>query len=139
MATTDVPLKVELDSRRISVFRSLGERLHRQELDISFQRTVRVADNHETNNLPPGLGRFPIYEVKDYSEKLPPSMIAKVGFLLPMYQREAMWIRFKSHSPFAIKLYIGGVNAVSSEPAREIGRSMMRRFNLLEKRKSIQD
>lgn len=50
-----------------------------------------------------------------------------------------MWIRFDSRRPFAIKVYIGGVNAISGEPARETAATMMRRFKLLQQKKTIQD
>ena len=45
---------------------------------------------------------------------------------------EAMWIKFTSQSPFAIKLYVGGVNAISGVPynataaAKQARRSMLR-------------
>jgi hypothetical protein len=32
---------------------------------------------------------------------------------------EALWIEFKATSPFAIKVYVGGVNAISGLPAKE--------------------
>lgn len=50
-----------------------------------------------------------------------------------------MWVRFESRYPFAIKLYVGGVNAVSGEPARETEVTMMRRLNLMKSGMKIQD
>ena len=50
-----------------------------------------------------------------------------------------MWVNFSSDTPFAIKIYIGGVNAVSGEPAVETEVTMMKRLALLNKGKSIQD
>ena len=50
-----------------------------------------------------------------------------------------MWISFKSTEPFAIKIYLGGVNAVSGEPARETETTMMRRIQLMQQQKCIQD
>ena len=58
-------------------------------------------------------------------------MAAKGGFFLPMYQREAMWIKLTSREPFAIKIYVGGVNAVSGEPVRETKTTMARRLKLM--------
>ncbi|KAI4199039.1 MAG: hypothetical protein LQ350_004861 [Teloschistes chrysophthalmus] len=43
-------------------------------------------------------------------------MAVKGGVFLPMYQREAMWIRFDSDDQFAINISGGGVNAISGEP-----------------------
>lgn len=50
-----------------------------------------------------------------------------------------MWISFRSSERFAIKIYVGGVNAVSGEPAREMELTMMRRLKLLQQKKSVQD
>ena len=58
----------------------------RQNLDISFQRTIRVPDGKGDSELPPGLGTFPLYLVTDYAEKMPKEMAAKGGLFLPMYR-----------------------------------------------------
>ncbi|KAL8749266.1 MAG: hypothetical protein Q9184_006875 [Pyrenodesmia sp. 2 TL-2023] len=50
-----------------------------------------------------------------------------------------MWINFKSHRPFAIKVFVGGVNAVSGEPTKEDSATMMRRLTKIGKNESIQD
>ena len=41
--------------------------------------------------------------------------------------------------PFAVKIYVGGINAVSGEPARETEVTMMRRLKLMKSHMSIQD
>lgn len=56
-------------------------------INITFKRTVRVADNNRANYLPPFLGNFPLYKVKDYTKKLPAAMAAKGGVFLPMYRK----------------------------------------------------
>lgn len=50
-----------------------------------------------------------------------------------------MWISFSSCSKFAVKIYVGGVNAVSGEPTIETEQTQARRYKLLSERKSIQD
>ena len=50
-----------------------------------------------------------------------------------------MWISLRSRVPFAVQIFVGGVNAVSGEPIGEDEATMMRRLNLMEKKKSIQD
>jgi ubiquitin len=50
-----------------------------------------------------------------------------------------MWIRFHSQKPYAIKIFVGGVNAVSGEPAVETAATMLRRRNRLSQNKPIQD
>lgn len=85
---------------------------------IDFQRTLRIPDTERDYFLPPGLGRFPIRHVEDYQEHLPASTVARGGVLFPMWQAEAMWLNFSSHSgfPVAVKVAAGKVNAVSGEP-----------------------
>lgn len=109
------------------------------DLDISFRRTVRVPDNQQLSQLPPNIGKFPLFQVKDYADKMPPEMVDKGGLFIPMYQREAMWINFKSKKRYAIKIYVGGVNAVSGEPAVENAATTLRRRQKLSQNKPIQD
>jgi len=54
-------------------------------------------------------------------------------------EREAMWIRFKSTDEFAIKFFVGGINAISGEPAIETAATRLRRLNLLADQKSVQN
>ncbi|KPI38448.1 Ubiquitin-60S ribosomal protein L40 [Cyphellophora attinorum] len=88
-----------------------------QNLAISFHRTIRVPDTKSEYDLPPSLGKFPLVQASDYAHKLPVDMAKKGGLLMPMYQREAMWINFTAPSKFAIKIFVGGVNVVSGNPA----------------------
>ena len=50
-----------------------------------------------------------------------------------------MWINFKSDCRFAIKIFVGGVNAISGEPVTENAATKLRRLNLVAYDKSIQD
>jgi hypothetical protein len=50
-----------------------------------------------------------------------------------------MWIQFSSTSSYAIKIYVGAVNAVSGEPAVETAATKLRRRNLFSQVKSVQD
>ena len=34
-------------------------------------------------------------------------------------EKEAMWVKFESQKQFAVKVYVGGVNAVSGQPATQ--------------------
>ncbi|KAI0458075.1 hypothetical protein F5B21DRAFT_38742 [Xylaria acuta] len=110
-----------------------------QRLSISFHRTIRVPDNADEADLPPGLGKFPLFKACDFTSKLPADMAAKGGVFFPMYQQEAMWISFTADHPFMIKIYAGGVNAVSGEHNLETIETKMRRLDLVSKNKSIQD
>lgn len=87
-----------------------------EHLRVSFHRTIRVPDNHNAYALPPDLGKFPVHRVSNHSHTLPTSMVNKGGMFFPMYQREAMWIKFECSQPYLIEVYVGGVNAVSGAP-----------------------
>lgn len=50
-----------------------------------------------------------------------------------------MWISFKSGQPFAVQIFVGGVNAVSGDPAGDDETIMMRGLSLMEEKKTIQD
>ena len=82
---------------------------------VSFQRTLRIPDDGRTYPLPPGLGAFRIDRVDDYKGNLPQEWQTDGGAFITMYQREALWIGFRGASwkPNAVKIEIGGINAVS--------------------------
>ena len=84
-------------------------------LRIAFQRTLRIPDDGGIYPLPPGLGEFPIRRVADYASRVPERWRENGGVFIPMYQREAMWIYFAGASwkPNAVKVGVGGINAVS--------------------------
>jgi len=72
---------------------------------IEFHRTLRVPDNGKVYPLPPSFGKFR------------PEM--KSGnIVLPMLQREAMWLNFPRGfpgEPIAVKIGVGNVNAINGE------------------------
>lgn len=88
---------------------------------ISFQRTLRIPDDGKTYPLPPGLGEFPLRRVDDYADRVPAEWKTRGGVFLPMYQREAMWLRFLGErwKPRAVKVAVGKVCAISGAPWSE--------------------
>lgn len=86
-------------------------------LHVEFQRTLRIPDDNRSYPLPPGLGAFPLTRIDDCLGALPESWKPHGGVLLPIWQAEAMWIRFVSPSgyPFAVKVAAGKINAVTGE------------------------
>lgn len=101
------------------------------DLSISLMRTVRVPENSKVYDLPPGLGRFPVFNIHPFSSRLPTSVVAQGGIFFPMYQMEAMWISFESHTErrYAIRPFLGGVNGISGEAAIGDMNVIMRRMN----------
>lgn len=87
-------------------------------LAVSFQRTLRVPEDGRRYPLPPALGRFPVQPVERFADRLPAGWSGTNRFFLPMYQREALWLALDGASwrPTAVKIGVGGVNAVSGEP-----------------------
>ena len=77
-------------------------------LAISFERTLRIPGDGRPYPLPPGLGLFPIRRLGE-------------EFLIPMYQREALWIAFDDAwwKPHAVKVAIGAVDAITGDPWTE--------------------
>jgi hypothetical protein len=84
---------------------------------VTFERTLRIPDDGPDYPLPPGLGAFPIHRVEDYPDTVPARWRERGGVFLPMYQREAMWLSFEAEDwkPNAVKIGVGGVNAVSGK------------------------
>lgn len=83
---------------------------------VSFQRTLRVPDDGKAYPLPAGFGNFPLRSVDDFAHTLPAEWVKRGGVIMPMYQSEALWIRFTSEYPFAVKIGSGKIDAVSGEP-----------------------
>ncbi len=106
---------------------SLSVALHQDRVQIgphfsvTFERTLRIPNDGGRWPLPPSLGRFPIRRVADFGDRVPQAWRAHGGVLLPMYQREAMWLNFHGvhWRPNAVKVAVGKVNAVSGKPWRD--------------------
>ena len=85
---------------------------------VSFHRTLRIPDDGRDYPLPPGLGTFPIRKVADFLDRVPDAWRRTGGAFIAMYQREALWLGFHGAAwkPNAVKVAIGGVNALTGEP-----------------------
>lgn len=91
-----------------------GDALRIGDVTLTFQRTLRIPDDGKRYPLPPGLGRFPIRFVDAYGDRVPAEMREKGGVMIPMYQREAMWLQF-SGPQRALKIGVGKVSAITGE------------------------
>lgn len=87
-------------------------------LQIGFERTLRLPDDGKTYPLPPGLGALPVRRIADYAERVPVAWRESGGpddIFLPLHDREALFLVFAGveWKPCAVKVGVGGVNAVS--------------------------
>jgi hypothetical protein len=109
-------LQVKVQNNKVEFFDSENESFNK--CTISFQRTLRIPDDGKIYPLPPSLGTFPVMRVDDYLDKVPEEWKSHGGIFLPMYQREAMWLKFdlaNKDAPKAIKIAVGKVNAITGE------------------------
>ncbi len=85
------------------------------DLEITFHRTLRMPDDKRLHQLPASLGHFALFNVEEYADRLPSNITKQGGLLFPMWQREAMWMGFsvKTHSIYALRIFVGRINAVS--------------------------
>ena len=85
---------------------------------IEFQRTLRIPESG-VHPLPPSLGEFPLRRVADYPDTVPAEWLEHGGVMLPVYQREAMWLSFSSGEPAALQVGVGKVCAISGDRWQE--------------------
>ncbi|KAJ7757011.1 hypothetical protein B0H16DRAFT_1314658, partial [Mycena metata] len=89
---------------------------------LCFNRTLRVRDDNKTYALPPGLGTFPVVNANDYAPTLPDYIKRRGGYIVPMFQREALWIGIDG-GRCAIKISVGGINAITGQKHDEAPRN----------------
>jgi len=80
---------------------------------IEFKRTLRIPDDNRKYHLPPGLGTFPLFHVEDFQKTTPEHWQERGGVFLPIFQAEALWIRFSGYYPCAVKIAAGKINAIT--------------------------
>jgi hypothetical protein len=94
-------------------------------LGISFKRTLRVPDDGNIYPLPADLGNFPVFHTEDFAQNIPDTWSSRGGVIIPMYQKEALWIDFGSmiylhgrnnqEYPCAIKIGTGKICAITGQ------------------------
>lgn len=69
------------ESLKISLEHEMGGNyvLINNDLQISFERTIRVPDNAHASHLPPSLGSFTLKPISNFSSRIDPAMAAKGG------------------------------------------------------------
>lgn len=104
-------MQVKIDTARNEV--CFGEHL-----GVSFQRTLRIPDDGKVYPLPPSLGTFPVFRIQDYRSAVPEAWKDHGGVFIPMWQREALWLRFRAPRwrSYAMKVGVGKVCALTGKP-----------------------
>ncbi|KAK8856119.1 integral membrane [Apiospora arundinis] len=98
MAFTNSKYTCSLENDAIKISRTESVTYGNGLLSIDFMRTIRVPENITVaTKLPSGLGKFPLSKVSDYADKLPSGAQVDRGVFFPMH----------------LRIYAGGVNAVS--------------------------
>ena len=104
--------RARLPSTRAELYSTFDWYLPRARVAVSFQRTLRIPDDGKDYPLPPGLGRFPVFHVDDYSG-VPESWKKRGGVMMPMHRAEALWLSFSADYPMAMRIAAGGICALS--------------------------
>lgn len=85
---------------------------------ISFNRTLRIPEDGKRYNLPAGFGRLPILRVEDVADRVPEKWRQEGGLIIPLYQREALFLEFSGVTwrPVISKAAVGNINAITGKP-----------------------
>ncbi|KAF3197715.1 hypothetical protein TWF192_001890 [Orbilia oligospora] len=95
---------------------------------IQFQRTLRLPDNGAIYKGVPDFGSLSLFNTSDFKGQIPESIAAKGGYLVPLFQREAIALAFNSTGTprpgpglapdeyLAMKVLAGSINLVSGLP-----------------------
>jgi hypothetical protein len=103
---------------------------------MSFRRSIRLRDKDVHRLQPPDLGAFPLESVSKYGSQFLKKMADKGGVFFPMYQREAMRIKFESKKRYHMKIHLSEKNVISGEPAVETPATIERRRQKLKDSRS---
>jgi hypothetical protein len=72
-----------------------------------------MPDDNKLHQLPASLGVFLLYNVEEVTSRLSDKITCKGGVFLPMWQREALWLGFSSREKYAVRVFVGHINAIS--------------------------
>eukprot|EP01084_Bolivina_argentea_P283057 484678_1 len=101
-----------------SVVLKNNKTLKLSDLQIKFHKTLRIPEDNKTYPLPPSLGTFEIVKLQDYitAKGLPNEWKKRKGVIIPMWQKEAMWMSLEASKQCAVKIGIGKINAITGKP-----------------------
>ena len=129
----EIPEKLKKEEFEIILSKD-GKRLQISDLQIVFNKTLRIPQDGKKYPLPPSLGQFKLYRVEDYKDRVPKKWLKDGGLFFPMLQKEAMWMEFEidkresvcacerrcfKRIPKALKVATGMINSVSGKPWKD--------------------
>lgn len=85
------------------------------QLTVKFQRPPRPPDDARIYVFSTGWEEVPLRPATDFLETLPASWLKQTAFLMPINASDPFLIRFTSNYPFAVKLALGNLDAVTGE------------------------
>ncbi|KAJ7326359.1 hypothetical protein DFH08DRAFT_337941 [Mycena albidolilacea] len=110
--------EANLESRYKTAFRKKKEEIvgwNHSTITVDLPGSTSIAFfNRQQLCLPPNLGTFPIVEAQDYAATLPDYIKQRGGYLMPLFQREALWMSIGG-GPCAIKNSVGGINTITGD------------------------
>ncbi len=92
--------------------------IHREAVcNISLHRTTAVARQSVTSLVNEGI--IPLFHIDDYSKDLPLRLLKRGGVIAPAEKEQPLYIKLSGNYPFALKIGVGKINAVSGCPWSE--------------------
>jgi hypothetical protein len=85
------------------------------QLIVQFQRPPRIPNDAKVYVFRGGLEQVSLRPAKDFAETIPTSWLKQPAFLIPIDARDAFSIRFSSRYPFAVKVSVGKLDALTGE------------------------
>lgn len=104
-------------NRRPNISNKFTYALEMGNVAVEFIRTCRIpATEGYTSMLPANCGKFPVYNVADYSDTVPEEWKLE-GCFIPMDYHEAMWMNFrvKPGAVVAMLIAAGRINVVTGD------------------------
>jgi hypothetical protein len=82
---------------------------------LGLHRTLRVPEEGGDYPLPPGLGLLPVFAAADWAGRIPAAWVNEGALLVPLHQREALWLGFDGAwwRPNAVTIRAGGINVIT--------------------------
>ncbi len=96
---------------------SVAAGLNKPRLTIKFQHPPRPPDDAKIYVFSARLEELPLCPASDFPDTLPASWLKQSNFLMSMKPNDPFSIRFTANYPFAVKVAVGNLDAMTGEPS----------------------